>query len=176
LDGKPLVAHAAEVCARLPFAGRIAVVPPAEPALDALLLELGFDLVVNRRPEAGKDSSLRLGLGRALTLDPRGLLVLLGDMPHIGIAHLTALCAAADGENAAISSAGGHPSPPTLIPAGLARQALAAVDRSVRACLGRPAEVAAPPSTLADYDHPGQFGLTAGSETNPAGRSSPESP
>ena len=172
LDGKPLVAHAAELCTRIPLAGRIAVVPAREPALKALLLELGFDLVVNPHPETGKDSSLRLGLGRALARDPRGVLVLLGDMPHINLAHLAALCAAANDEIAAISSAGGHVSPPTLIPAEAARQVTTIVDQSVRESLGRLAEVAAPPSILADYDFPEQFGPTTEPARNPVCRDS----
>ena len=158
LNGKPLVAHAAELCTRISLAGRIAVVPPNELALRALLLELGFDLVVNPHPEVGKDSSLRLGLGKALATDPCGVLVLLGDMPHVNIAHLEALCDAANDEIAAISSADGHVSPPTLIPAEAARQVTTAVDKSVRESLGRPAEVPAPPSMLTDYDFPEQFG------------------
>jgi len=172
LDGKPLVAHAAELCTRISRAGRIAVVPPREPALRTLLIELGFDLVVNPHPQAGKDSSLRLGLGRALARDPRGVLVLLGDMPHINLAHLAALSAAANDEIAAISSAGGHVSPPTLIPAEAARRVITTLDRSVREGLGRPAEVAAPPSLLADYDLPEQFGATTQPARNPVCRDS----
>lgn len=168
LGGRPLVAHAAELCRCVPFAGRVAVVPPGEPVLRGLLLDLGFDLVVNPRPEAGRDSSLRLGLGSALAHDARGVVVLLGDMPHIEEAHLGALSAAADDETAAISSAGGQLSPPTLIPAAAARRAIAAVDRPVRASLGHPAEVTAPVSMLADYDCPEQFGIAAKPKGNPA--------
>ena len=101
------------------------------------------------------------------------MLVLLGDMPHVGVAHLRALATTADDEIAAISSAGGHLSPPTLIPAEAAREAITIVDRSVRASLGRPAEVAAPSSMLADYDFPEQFGLAAEPARIPAGRDSP---
>jgi molybdenum cofactor cytidylyltransferase len=157
LGGRPLVAYASELCRRVPFARRIAVVPPDEPALSALLLDFGFELVVNPHPEAGKDCSLRLGLGRALAPDLRGVLVLLGDMPHVDVAHLRTLSAAADDEIAAISSVGDHLSPPTLIPAEMARRVTVALDRPVRASLGRPAEVTASPSMLADYDLPEQF-------------------
>lgn len=172
LDGKPLAAHAAELCAQLPFAARIAVVPPGEPALSALLLDFGFELVVNPTPDAGKDSSLRLGLDRALAFDMSGVLVLLGDMPHIDVAHLSALSVAAQDEIAAISSASGHVSPPTLIPAKVARQAIAAVGQTVRASLGSPVEVAAPPSMLADYDLPEQFGMATEAARNPVCRNS----
>lgn len=174
LGGRPLVAHAAEFSTRVPLASRIAVVPPDEPGLSALLLDFGFDLVVNPQPEAGKDSSLRLGLARGLAVHARAVLVLLGDMPHIDVAHLTALSAAADAETAAISSAGGHLSPPTLIPAEMARQAIAAIGRPVRSSLGHPLEVSAPLSMLTDYDLPEQFGLMAEPTGNLAQRSASE--
>lgn len=167
LAGKPLAGHAAELCTSMPFAARISVVPPDEPGLNALLLDLGFDLVVNPDPEEGKDSSLRLGLDAALARGARGVLVLLGDMPHVDGAHLQALAAAANDETAAISSAGNHMSPPTLIPAGTARRVLAGADRPVRAGLRPLAAVGAPPSMLADYDRPEQFGMASAPAGNP---------
>jgi molybdenum cofactor cytidylyltransferase len=173
-DGKPLAAYAAELSTRVPFAGSVAVVPPDEPALRILLLEFGFDLVVNPDPGAGKDSSLRLGLARALALGARGALVLLGDMPHVTVAHLRALATAADDELAAISSAGNIMSPPTLVPAKAARAAIDPACQPVRASLGRPAQVAASASMLVDYDHPAQLGMAPGPEGNPAQQYSSE--
>lgn len=157
LEGKPLAAYAAELCTRVPFAARIAVVPPNEAALHALVVGFGFDPVVNPHPEAGKDCSLRLGLVHALTGGARGMLILLGDMPHVEIAHLLALSAAASGGQAAISRAGDVVSPPTLIPAKLARQVIGCTDRSVRESLGQPVHVTAPAWMLADYDRPKHF-------------------
>lgn len=161
LAGEPLVAHAAGLCARVPFAGRIAIVRPNDTALAALLGPFDLDLVANPDPEAGKDSSLRLGLGAALTRRPRGVLVLLGDMPHIAATHLHALSAAADDGTAAISRAGETTSPPTLIPAELAGRALHHIDRPVRESLGRLVDVAAPSSMLVDYDRPEHFAREA---------------
>ena len=158
LNGKPLAAYAAELCARVPFAHKVAVVPRGEPLLNALLLNCRFELIVNANPELGKNSSLRLGLASALAWRTRGVLVLLGDMPYVDAAHLNALSAAADDERAAISSVGNVASPPTLIPTKVARLALDRADQSVRASLGHPARVAAPASLLADYDIPEQFG------------------
>ena len=155
--GAPLVAHAASLCAELPFAARIAVVPPAEPKLELLLTGFGFDPLVNPAPENGKDSSLRLGLVRALALDARAILVMLGDMPHVGKAHLRAMFTAATDARAAISQADGAVSPPTLFPAAVARSALDHADRPVRSSLLDPARVAASQSNLADYDRPEQF-------------------
>jgi len=157
VDGKPLAMHATELCAGIPFAGRIAVVPPVETALHALLFGFGFDLVINPNPTAGKDSSLRLGLARALERGTRAALVLLGDMPHVTEAHLRALSDAADERTAAISIAEDVMSPPTLMPIEAAKRVLARTERPVRSSLGRLVCVAAPQSALLDYDCPEQF-------------------
>ncbi|MDP9424349.1 MAG: NTP transferase domain-containing protein [Pseudomonadota bacterium] len=174
LGGRPLAAHAAALCRDLPFATRLAVVPPSEPELSALLLDHGFELLPNPTPEAGKDSSLRIGLARALDLPVRGMMVLLGDMPHVGPAHLIALAAAADDERAAISSADGIISPPTLIPADAARLAIDRTDQPVRASLGNPVPVTAPAEMLVDYDIPKQFHVDAGQRGNPGQPNSSE--
>lgn len=157
LDGRPLASYPATLCVSIPLAGRIAVVPAEDAALDALLTASGFTLVVNPRPEAGKDSSLRLGLAAALACGARGALVLLGDMPHIDATHLQALSAAANDEQAAISHANGTVSPPTLFPASIAQRALDRPDRAVRDSLGNAIRVAAPDKMLADYDTAEQF-------------------
>jgi len=159
IGGKPLAMHAAELCATLSFASRIAVVPPAEPKLHALLSDVGFDLTVNPDPASGKDSSLRLGLAAALDRGAGGALVLLGDMPHVTSAHLLALSAAADEETATISAAETVQSPPTFMPAEAVRRAIAHDDRPVRACLGRLITVATNKSQLADYDYAEQFSV-----------------
>ena len=158
LRGRPLVAHAASVAAALPFAARIAVVPPGEPELRELLEGFGFQLVVNPRPEEGKDSSLRLGLADCLGRNARGIMVMLGDMPHVEPAHIRALCIAASDGQAAISLADGIGSPPTLFPAETAREALRARERPVRELLSGAAAVAVAAESLADYDELVDFG------------------
>ena len=158
LRGRPLVAHAASVAAALPFATRVAVVPPGEAELRELLQSFGFETVENPRPEEGKDSSLRLGLADCLGRNARGIMVLLGDMPHVEPAHIRALCIAASDGQAAISLADGIGSPPTLFPAGTARDALRACERPVRQSLSNAFGVAAAAGSLADYDAPEDFG------------------
>jgi molybdenum cofactor cytidylyltransferase len=153
LDGRPLVAHAAGTIGALPFARRLAVVQAGP--VGAIVAAAGFDLVVNDRPADGQDRSVRLGIEAALAVDPRAILVCLGDMPFVTAAHLAAL---AQGEGAAMSVADGAPSPPTLIPIDLAR-AILADDRPVRALMraARPALVAAPAEVLRDFDLPTDF-------------------
>jgi len=157
LDGKVLVMHPAELCATIPFAGKIAVVPPMETELRELLPSAGFDLVINPGPAPDKDSSVRLGLAAALKRGARGALILLGDMPHVTEVHLRRLSAKAEPDTPAISKAEGILSPPVLMSAETAERVISGDDCSVRACLGRPIAVTAPMITLVDYDFPEQF-------------------
>lgn len=157
LGGRPLVAAAADLCASAPFAQRIAVVGPGEPALRDLLQACGLTLIENEWPEEGRDQSLRLGLDALSGSAMDGVVILLGDMPHVSLAHLNALAAAADSETAAISHDGEVAMPPTLIPAGLIGHILAQPDFPVRRLLGQPALVPAPAAMLVDYDTPDRF-------------------
>ena len=152
LREKPLVAHAAGLAASLPYARRIAVVPAGDSALRALLVGQGFVLIENPRPEAGRESSLRLGIEEALREGVRGVAILLGDMPCLDAAHLNALADAADERTAAVSVASSVRSPPLVLPAETARRILADPATPAREALGDPAEVPAPPWMLADFD------------------------
>lgn len=157
LGGRPLVAGAADLCASAPFAQRLAVVGPGEPVLREHLQRAGLGLVENRTPEEGRDRSLRLGLEALSESAIDGVVILLGDMPHVTLEHLTALAAVAGPETAAISYDGEAAMPPTLIPAGLIGHILAEPNISVRQLLGEPARVPAPAAMLADYDTPDRF-------------------
>jgi len=154
---RPLAAHAAELCRRAPFAKRIAVVGPGEPALCDVLTQAGMTLVENGRPEEGREKSLRVGLEALSGTAIAGVVVLLGDMPHVSLEHLEALAAAADPDAAAISHDGEAAMPPTLIPAALIGTVLAQPAIPVRRLLGAPALVSAPAAMLADYDTPDRF-------------------
>jgi molybdenum cofactor cytidylyltransferase len=147
-----LAAYAAERAASIPFVGKIAVVPEHEPVFHKLLRDLGFNLVVNFEPARGKDNSLRLGFARALEQEATGVLVLLGDMPHVSIAHLKALSVAADHATTAISRSVDILSPPTLMPVRAVRPALERIDQPVRAGLGSMVSVPTTASMLIDYD------------------------
>nr|WP_275887912.1 NTP transferase domain-containing protein ['Sphingomonas ginsengisoli' Hoang et al. 2012] len=157
LDGKPLVTYGADLCAVAPFASRYAVVAPADIALRDMLSGAGLTLVDNSDPATGRNRSLRIGLAAALTEGVEGVLVLLGDMPHVTLGHLEALARAAEPDTAAISHDGDAAMPPTLIPAAIARAVLGEPDRPVRTLLGEPALVHADPALLADYDTPNRF-------------------
>jgi molybdenum cofactor cytidylyltransferase len=149
---KPLCAHAAGLVASLPFKARMAVVPAGEGDLHQLLAGLGFELIRNPSPEQGRESSLRLGLAAALELDPSGIMIFLADMPHVEAGHVQALAAAADASRAAISSTGGWGLPPIVIPAGIAREALADSGSPIRTSLSDAVELVGSPAMLRDYD------------------------
>lgn len=165
LGGKPLVALAAALVAAAPFASRLAVVAPGDARLRDLLETSGLTLVDNPEPEAGRDHSLRLGLAAALATGAEGIMVLLGDMPHVTADHLAALSEAAVPTRVAISHDGTAAMPSTLIPAAIVGSLLANPHQPVRTLLGEPTEIRASPALLADYDtrtafEPGQTSAT----------------
>ncbi|GAB6841969.1 molybdenum cofactor cytidylyltransferase [Methylorubrum rhodinum] len=91
--GKPMVRHAAE--AALASAARpVVVVLGAHTGPVAAALE-GLDLTLVENPDfaAGLSTSLKAGLA-ALPQETQAALVLLGDMPRIGAAHIDGLIAA----------------------------------------------------------------------------------
>jgi len=155
--GKPLAAHVADLCARAPFIRRVAVVGNHEPDLNLLLIEAGLALVVNPVPEEGREHSLRIGLEAIEADNVDGVVILLGDMPHVTLAHLEALAAAGEAERAAISHDGEAAMPPTLVPGGLIGPILAQPAIAVRQLLGKPVFVSARAAMLADYDTPDRF-------------------
>jgi molybdenum cofactor cytidylyltransferase len=158
LRGRPLLAHAANLLAGLPFAGRIAVVSSTEGPL-ADLLGSRFALVPNPRPQDGQDGSVRLGLAAALAQGARHILLCLGDMPQVTATHVAAILAAGDDHVAVMSAAEAVRSPPTLMPRQRARSLLDRTDMSVRDALrgGPIATVTADPEVLRDFDGRADF-------------------
>ncbi|MBM3606658.1 MAG: nucleotidyltransferase family protein [Alphaproteobacteria bacterium] len=111
LQGRPLVAHAAEALRRAPLHRRIAVISNA-----ALAPHLaGFDLV--QIAQGQQSDSLRAGLAAAGT--PDRLLVALGDMPDVTADHLAQVLDAADDDLPSASHDGNAALPPACFPAGL---------------------------------------------------------
>ena len=118
LHGKPLAAHAADTISSLPYGSRMAVLPGGQrdPALREMLAAKGFHIVENPRPSLGKDSSIRIGVRKALTGKPGAILVALGDMPFVTSGHLISLAAATSPTMAAASAVGERWSPPLVMP------------------------------------------------------------
>jgi molybdenum cofactor cytidylyltransferase len=150
LRGKPLVAHAAQTLASLPFAARIATVLADAPELSALLLELGYTLVpVNQ--DAKQADSLQAGIATALALNPESVCLALGDMPFITREHFKALADASTADRPAVSESENWLCPPWIAPEGWVR----ANQHALKATLQRDAvRIAAPATTLRDIDTP----------------------
>lgn len=114
-QGKPLVLHAAETLAGLPFAHQFATVRPEAPDLHRLLEANGFALR-ETRPNATQAESLHCGLDSALASRPDAILLALGDMPFVTADHVEMLAAAADATSPAVSSGADWTSPPWIAP------------------------------------------------------------
>jgi molybdenum cofactor cytidylyltransferase len=139
----------------MPLKDRIAVV--SSDAVAGLLLPAGYRIVRNDAPEAGREASLRIGLGAALTSHAGTVLVCLGDMPNVTSAHLAALISAAASGQAAVSRAQGaeHFTPPLILPRRLVETILASPGTPARAVISSWSDVVtveAPPLTLIDVD------------------------
>jgi molybdenum cofactor cytidylyltransferase len=93
--GAPMVvASARKLLAAVPRV--IAVVPPDDGGVAALLSALGCDVTVCPDADSGMAASLMHAVRHSLQYDPApdAWLVALGDMPHVAPATLTALAAA----------------------------------------------------------------------------------
>jgi len=157
LAGVPLVDHAARAVASLPFAHRVAVVPPDQSQLRRLVEQRGFSITVNHRPEDGREQSLRLGLAAVMKGEPEAVKICLGDMPHVSPAHFRALADRGDDDTPAVSLGTGWCSPPVLFPKRFFAALLVSRLRELLAGCPNVALVRAPPGTLDDFDTPGDF-------------------
>jgi molybdenum cofactor cytidylyltransferase len=84
-----VVASARKLLAVLP--GVIAVVPPGDGGVGALLSSLGCEVVVCPQADSGMAASLVQAIRFSLSKNPEAWLVALGDMPHVAPATLRAL-------------------------------------------------------------------------------------
>lgn len=110
--GRPMVRRAAEAALASHAGPVVAVLGAHAEAVRAALAGLDLRLVENPDPAAGLSTSLRIGLA-ALPPGTEAALVLLGDMPRIGPAHLDALIAA---------YAGAMPRPSAVVPVSEGRR------------------------------------------------------
>lgn len=101
VEGVPIVLHTARRIVELNTNSRIAVCRENWP-LAQDLAHLGFEIRINRYPERGLSSSLALGIAGAAKSSADAALVLLGDMPFVGIDHLREILARFDWHDAPI--------------------------------------------------------------------------
>lgn len=107
--GKPLIVHALEAVASLPFGHLIAVVRPIAdaPVIHRKLDRRGYALVVNDAPDEGLSGSIIAAVKHAAETDCRGVLLCLADMPHVPIGHLNRICMAAIDIRSVVASTDG---------------------------------------------------------------------
>lgn len=119
LAGKPVIAHAMETVASMPFAELVAVARPAAqaPVVHRRLERRGYTILVNDRPEDGISASIVLAVAHLMPIRKcRGLLICLADMPHVPQSHYLRLCLAAHDVRSVVASTDGFSSsPPAFI-------------------------------------------------------------
>ncbi|AUW58002.1 nucleotidyltransferase family protein [Sphingobium sp. SCG-1] len=115
--GKPLIVHALEAVASLPFKYHIAVVRRRElaPIIHRKLERRGYTLIVNDNPEEGLSGSIVRAAAYVSELRCNGLLMCLADMPNVPQSHYMRLCLAAEDIRSVVGSTDGFtPSPPAF--------------------------------------------------------------
>ena len=110
--------HAAQAIVATGVDARFAVHDPAHGLLAAALEAMRFTLIANPDPARGLSHSLRLAVAAVQATEAQALMIVLGDMPRIDAAHLTAIMAAhAEHPDRIIAScAAGARTPPALFP------------------------------------------------------------
>lgn len=160
--GEPMVRRAAEAALASRAGPVVAVLGAHAAAVRAALAGLDPMLVENPDPAGGLSASLRLGLA-ALPPETEAAVVLLGDMPRIGPAHIDALIAAYTGAtprpSAVVPMSGGRRGNPVLLDLARLGADLAALtgDHGAGPILKRRGDVLelpADPAVIFDVDTP----------------------
>lgn len=126
--GAPLLRHAVDLVAALPFASRILVTRPE--SVEGMALPPDFRLIFNDEPEKGQSSSLRLALSQA-----RGdaYLFFTGDQPLLNRDVVERVLAQAATGCIVVPRHAGRPGNPALFPAAFRDELLAVTgDRAGR--------------------------------------------
>jgi molybdenum cofactor cytidylyltransferase len=143
LDGRPLLQHVLDTVAAVRPVVTLVVIAPAMRGMERLAWH-GARRLVNREPERGLSSSVRLGL-EASASEPGvdGVFILLGDQPRIAVVTLLALAreassALADGAVAVVPgyAEGGGANPVLLLRAGFALAGQLGGDHGLGALIG----------------------------------------
>jgi molybdenum cofactor cytidylyltransferase len=159
-QGKPLIAHAAHALRGIPARRHIAICAPHDIALHTLLKSSGFEVCINMHAETGLSSSVRVAAQCAMRENAEGVLIALGDMPHVSQAHYAALMGsiAAQDITASRHVDGGANMPPVCF----GRSAIAALlnvdgDYGARDMIADAPFITAPAWELRDFDVPSDF-------------------
>lgn len=161
LHGKTLVHYAASTLYEAGFAHKIAVVGDEHWGLDK------FDFTLVPTNATTQSGSLVAGITAALIKKPRAVMVALGDMPFVPLAHYRRLVGAFDGRCIA-SSNGTNVMPPAIFgPAHYGALCEVTGDNGARSILQNAPLVKASTLELSDIDTPDQ--LAAANQRSVAG-------
>lgn len=165
-QGKPLIAHAAAALHGVSARRHIAICPPHEIELHALLESSGFEVCMNTDADSGLSSSVGIAAQFAIRENADGLLIALGDMPHVSLAHYTQLTSDTPAQDIIASRpVGGSANMPPVCFRRDAISALLNIDGDCKAGSGYGARdmIASAPYTTApawelrDFDVPSDF-------------------
>ncbi len=112
-SGRPLADYAAKTAHQIGFAQMIAVVPPNCSDRADVFKARGFDIVINSSAALGLSHSIQLG-EKAVRVMPKGICIMLADMPLVPPAHIHALIEAAPDEGVVKTLYEGHVQPPAI--------------------------------------------------------------
>ena len=112
--GKPLVQHAIDAAAPLPFAERFAVIPKISNERRKLFNYEGYSLIENKSPELGQGGSLKLAAMSAQAQGHKAICVMLGDMPFVETQDLSNLLQNLSNKDRAISYCNKTKLPPAI--------------------------------------------------------------
>lgn len=125
MDGKPLLAHAANALRHNHMAARLAVVGDGQTERQTILAQAGWDITINAQPDLGLASSLAAGLAAmGQQSGVQNVLILLADMPAVSDDHLRTLKSAMDADvSAVMSESDGVLMPPAIFPLSVLQKA-----------------------------------------------------
>jgi molybdenum cofactor cytidylyltransferase len=121
LNGKPLVAHAAQTIRSMSLAHRITIV--ADNHVAAQLN--GFDILYAKGSQNTMSCNIALGVTAAQARGADRVLIALADMPFVPREHFEAVIAACDSTHASASSDGTRHLPPACFPESYFEQLMA---------------------------------------------------
>lgn len=148
LHGKMIVHHAASTLSQADFTHKVAVVGDNDWGLQA------FGLTLVRAEATTQSESLAAGIREALKSKPAAIMVALGDMPFVSLAHYQSLVDAFDG-SCITSSDGNSPMPPAIFgPDHFDALCGFQGDTGAKAILQNATVIVADPNELADIDTP----------------------
>lgn len=104
IDNKPMIHWSVQALRRAGYQDVHAIIPEGDTELRTYLETENVDILDNGTPALGQSHSVRLAASLAIEMHAKSLMIVLGDMPFIPAAHLTALQKRLRGHDAVMSA------------------------------------------------------------------------